>query len=77
MALNATTLTNLMDAKAQAAQPLVDAAARAGRKKMFAAVAEAVIEHLTSSGAVTVPALGLISATAGAPVTGIATGTIS
>jgi hypothetical protein len=54
MAMNATTLTNLMDTKAQAVMPLTDAEARAGRKKMFAAVAEAVIEHLISSLQVTI-----------------------
>lgn len=44
-----------------------------------AAIAEAVIEHITAAGLVTVNPLGLVSppGTAGGPVTGTATGTIT
>ena len=50
---------------------------KADRSKTFKALAEAVVEHITGAAIVTVPSVGLISATAGAPVTGVASGTIS
>jgi hypothetical protein len=70
MALSATVLADLMDSKAQAATPIANEEARAGRKRMFTAVAEAVVEHISAAAQVSgTAAVGLTSATGG-PVTG-------
>ena len=68
MAMNASTMANLIDAKAQALQPL-PAEARAGRKKMFQAVSEAVVEHIKAAMAIKHPSgLASIPGTAGGPL---------
>lgn len=70
MALDASALADLMDEKAQALNPLSDPAARAGRKRMFTAVAESVVEHFKAAAQISGTAgVGLTSATGGA-VTG-------
>jgi hypothetical protein len=79
MALSASTIANLMDSKAQQAYPLPDGPARDGRKAMFTAVAEAIVEHFVAAATVAVPGTGLLAppGTAGGPVTGAAVGSIS
>jgi hypothetical protein len=70
MATNATGLADLMDSKAQAAFPIENAAARAGRKAMFTAVAEAMVEHFTTFAQISGVAVGLVAPPGGGPVTG-------
>jgi hypothetical protein len=75
MALSKTVLGALMHSKMDA----LSNEDKADRAKTFEALADAVIQHLTTAGVVTVNPAGLLAppGTAGGPVTGAATGTIS
>lgn len=75
MAMDPDTLAASMRSKMDA----LSDADKADRDKTFKALAEAVIEHVQTYASVAVPAAGLLApaGTAGGPVTGAATGTIT
>lgn len=73
MPLNETVMATMMKANMDA----LSDEEKADPAKSYEALAKAVIDHLKAAGVITVPALGLISATPGAPVTGVAVGTIT
>ncbi len=74
MALSGSILKDMILAKLQAGG--IDTSNEFFKGAIFAAaVAEAVVEHLTTAGTVTVPGTGLVAPNG--PVSGAATGTIS
>jgi hypothetical protein len=77
MPMNADVLAGLMKTQMDAVTAALAPGAVIDREATYKALATAVIMHITSQALVTVPALGLISATPGSPVTGVAVGTIT